>query len=373
MLAAPALAWAQQKPSSTTPIPRAPGLVIRQKEPVNLESPFHTLDSFLTPSELFYVRCHFPVPQIAAASHQLRVEGAVNNAFNLSYDELRRLPSRTLPATLECAGNSRVFLVPQTKGAQWELGAVSTAEWTGVPLSAILERAGVRSDAVEVVLEGADQGEVRDEPKPAGKISFSRSLPLAKARQPEVLLAYQMNGKDLTPEHGFPVRAVVPGYFGMSSVKWLTSIKVVTEPFQGYWQTTTYAYWDHKGSQPVHRPLRDLMVKSEIARPSMHESVSAGQPYRLVGAAWTGNSEITRVEISTDGGRTWADARLLDPARRFAWRRWEYEWRVPAQPGKVTLMSRATDAAGNVQTDKPDPNYENYGIHHTLPIEVLVS
>jgi hypothetical protein len=144
------------------------------------------------------------------------------------------------------------------------------------------------------------------------------------------------------------------------------------EPFGGYWQTTEYAYWDRSASQPVRRPLRDMNVKSAIARPAMREVVPAGQTYRMVGAAWTGKSEVTRVQISTDGGETWQDARLIDPARRYAWRRWEHDWKVPSQPGKVTLLSRATDAAGNVQPDKRDPNFENYAIHHVLSVDAIV-
>ena len=370
-LAFPALAFAQQKPASSGR-PHARGLIIREKEPVNLETPFETLDSFETAPELFYVRCHFPVPQLRAGSHSIRVEGDVEKPFSVTYEELRRLPSRTLPATLECAGNGRAFLAPKKHGVQWELGAVSTAEWTGVPLSALLDRAGVREGAVEVVLEGADRGEPNTDPRPPGRISFARSLPLAKARRPEVLLAYQMSGKDLTPEHGFPVRAVVPGYYGMASVKWLTAIRLVREPFQGYWQTTAYAYWDRSMAQPVRKPLREMMIKSAIAQPVMRAVIPAGQTYRIAGAAWTGNSDVTRVDISI-GGNGWAEARLLDPVRRYAWRRWEYEWAVPSRRGKVTLISRATDAAGNVQPDKADPNYENYAIHYTLPIEVVTA
>lgn len=363
-LAWPAFAPAQQQ--------RTPELIVREKDPPNLEFPFSTLESYVTPSELFYVRSHFSTPRIASASHKIRVEGSVRKPFTISIEELRKLATTKLTATLECAGNGREFLVPKTHGVQWALGAVSTAEWTGVPLSALLDRAGLDADAVEVVLEGADQGEIKTEPKPPGKIAFARSLPLGKARQPEVLLAFQMNGKDLTPEHGFPVRALVPGYYGMASVKWLSGIRVVREPFQGYWQTIAYAFWDRSMTLPVRKPLREMMVKSSIARPAIRENVPAGKTFHMTGAAWTGNSDVKKVEVSTDGGRSWAEAKLLDPAHRFAWRRWEYDWRVPAQKGSVTLMSRATDAAGHVQPPKPNPNYENYMIHYTLPIEVDV-
>src|SRR6202165_3491326 len=180
------------------------GLIIRQKEPKNLESPFDRIDSYLTPTELFYIRSHFPIPTLDRASYKLRIDGAVRSPFALSYDELRNMPSETRVATLECAGNSRVFLVPQVQGAQWELGAVSNAEWTGVPLRALLERAGLSEDACEIVLEGADCGTPKEKPVPPEPISYTWSLPRAKAIQPEVLIAYQMNGRDLPRDHGFP-------------------------------------------------------------------------------------------------------------------------------------------------------------------------
>src|SRR5712672_1090889 len=219
------------------------GLTIRQMEPKNLEAPFDRIDSYLTPTELFYIRSHFPTPDLDGASYRLRIDGAVRYPFALSYEELRRMASETRVATLECAGNSRVFLVPQVQGAQWELGAVSNAEWTGVPLRALLERAEVYEDACEIVLEGADCGTPKELPVPPDPISYTWSLPRAKSLRSEVLIAYQMNGRELPRDHGFPVRAIVPGHYGMASVKWLTGIQAVREPFHGYWQTSDYAYW----------------------------------------------------------------------------------------------------------------------------------
>src|ERR1700687_2758133 len=214
------------------------GLIIRQKEPTNLEMPFDHVDSYLTPTELFYIRSHFPAPRIDVAGYQLRIDGAVSNPLALSYRELREMRSETRTATLECAGNGRVFLVPQVRGAQWELGAVGNAEWTGEPLQALLDRAGLEDDACEVVLEGADRGTPTEEPIPPGPISYARSVPRKKAVQPEVLIAYQLNDRDLSRDHGYPVRAIVPGHYGMASVKWLTRVQVVREPFQGYWQNS---------------------------------------------------------------------------------------------------------------------------------------
>jgi DMSO/TMAO reductase YedYZ molybdopterin-dependent catalytic subunit len=349
------------------------GLIIRQKEPDNLETPFHQLDSFLTPTELFYIRSHFPTPKLDPASYQLRIDGAVRDPFSLSYQELRDLPTETRVAVLECAGNSRVFLVPQVDGAQWELGAVGNAKWTGVPLAALLERAGMANDACEIVLEGADQGTPKEKPIPPGTISYARSLPRDKAIQREVLIAYQMNGGDLPPEHGYPVRAIVPGHYGMASVKWLTRIHAVREPFQGYWQTSDYGYWDYVDGAPVRRALGEMKLKSEIARPIAYETLEPNQLYVVFGAAWAGETEVTEVAVSTDGGQTWAAAEFLDPAQRHTWRRWKFNWVTPRNAGQYTLLARAKDAEGSVQPDQHDQNYGTYVIDHPLPIEVFVA
>lgn len=348
------------------------GLIIRQRQPENLEFLFSTLDSFLTPNNRFYVRNHFPVPKQDVSTWRLRVEGAVARPLELSFAELLAMQARTAPATLECAGNSRIFLVPAVRGVQWEAGAVSNAAWTGVPLAAVLERAGVQPNAVEVVLEGADRGEIAEGPKPAGPINYARSLPLRRALDPSTLLAYRMNDQELPAAHGYPLRAVVPGWYGMASVKWLARVVVTDRPFDGYYQTIDYSYWERQNGLPVLRPLGEMQTKALIARPAMSEAVRAGTAYRMHGAAWTGDSEVTKVEVSTDGGQQWADARLIDAPVRYAWRRWEYEWRTPPQAGRYTLMARATDARGRTQPLKHDPDYGTYVIRHILPVDVEV-
>src|SRR6266481_9448030 len=289
------------------------GLIIRQKEPKNLEAPFDRIDSYLTPTELFYIRSHFPTPHLDRDAYKLRIDGAVRRPFALSYEELRGMRSETRVATLECAGNSRVFLVPQVPGAQWELGAAGNAEWTGVPLRALLERAGLADDACEIVLEGADRGTPKEVPVPPDPISYAWSLPRAKAIQPEVLIAYRMNGRDLSPDHGFPVRAIVPGHYGMASVKWLTGIRAVRKPFHGYWQTSDYAYWASMERKRLRRPLGEMQLKSEIARPRVYETLVPNRNYTLTGAAWAGDTDVVEIAVSTDGGRTWAQAEFLDP------------------------------------------------------------
>jgi DMSO/TMAO reductase YedYZ molybdopterin-dependent catalytic subunit len=351
--------------------PAAPQLIPRQHNPENLEFPLTALDSFVTPSDLFYVRNHFPLPKVDVKSWRLKVGGAVERSLDLTLDDVRALPSKTRVMTLECAGNGRLFLQPKSKGVQWGLGAVSTAEWTGVPLAAILEKAGVRPGAVEVVLEGLDRGEPGNEPRPPGPITFARSLPLAKARKPEVLLAWAMNGKNLTPEHGFPLRAVVGGWYGMASVKWLSQIMVLEKPFRGYWQTVDYAIWDRRSGEYSLEAITEMAIKASIASPAAGDVLAAGKDHRIHGAAWVGESEVARVEVSTDASRSWQTAKLLGAAVPFAWRLWEWTWHTPTA-GKYTLLARATDRRGHVQPLERDPLRRNYMINHAQPTPVEV-
>ncbi|MEE9123456.1 MAG: sulfite oxidase [candidate division NC10 bacterium] len=349
------------------------GLILREKEPENLEFPFSTLTSFTTPNEQFFIRSHFAVPKLNPRSWRLNVEGLVDRPFAINYTDLLSLPSRSMMMTLECTGNSRIFLTPKVGGLQWGLGAVGNAEWTGVPLAAVLERAGVRPGAVEVVLEGADAGEITKDPQSPGKIHFARSLPLEKALRSDVLLAYEMNGTQLPVAHGFPLRVVVPGWYAMASVKWLTRIVVSDRVFQGYFQTADYTYWDQREGLPIQLlPVAELEVKAQIARPALHEVVPARSVYRMHGAAWAGESEVTKVEISTNAGRTWKAAELLSASSRYAWCLWEYRWYTPPRVGRHIVMARATDARGHVQPMHRDPHRGTYMISHVQPIEVNV-
>ena len=348
----------------------ADALIMRQKEPECLESPFSLLDNVITPDKRFYVRNHFPVPAIDPGSYRLRIEGAVETPLELTLEDLRAMTGRTVLASLECGGNGRRFLNPAVHGVPWESGAISAAEWTGVPLATLLEKAGVRPDTVEIVLEGADGGDIKNPHSPVGTVRFARSLPLTKAQNPYTLLAYHMNGKDLPPAQGFPLRAVVPGWYAVASIKWLTRIVAVNRPFQGFYQTVDYAYWEMRDNLPNRIPLGEMRVKAMIARPAPQESVPCDVPCRIFGAAWTGgDAQIHRVEISADGGATWEAAHLLGKSQPYVWRLWEKIW-LPPRPGRYSLMARATDTQGRVQPMERDALLENYMIHHVIPVEI---
>ena len=347
------------------------GRIVRSGEPLNLEMPFETTDNFITPTKSFYVRTHFPIPKIDRDAWWLHVEGEVEKPFAIDYEELLKLESLTVPVTLECAGNNRNFLEPKVKGVQWGLGAVGTAEWTGVPLSVLLNRAVVRSSAREVILEGADHGMLDDPKSPSGELRFSRSVSLEKARR-DVLLAYRMNGNDLPPEHGFPVRAIVPGWYAMASIKWLQRIIVTDQPFAGYYQTLDYSYWKRRGDVAELSPLTELQIKAEIAKPAQSDKVPANSTVRIHGAAWASGDEIVRVEVSTDGGSTWKEATLLGDSKPNAWRFWEFNWKTPTASGKQTIVARAVDSLGQTQPAHRDPDRGTYMINHLLPITVEV-
>ena len=347
------------------------GKIVRGENPLNLEMPFETLEGFLTPTESFYVRTHFAIPSIDRDAWWLRIEGEVENSFAINYEELLELESVTIPATLECAGNSRSLLEPKVKGVQWGLGAVGTAEWTGVPLSILLDRAHAKTNGRQLVLEGADGGMLEDPKSPPGELKFARSIPVEKARA-DVLLAYKMNGRELPPEHGFPVRAIVPGWYAMASVKWLQRIIVTEQPFTGYYQTIDYAYWERQKAIAELTPLTEMQVKAQIAEPAEGDVVPANSRVRVHGAAWTSNGEITKVELTTDGGATWTGAKLLGESKQNAWRLWEFNWQTPTAPGRQTLIARATDSLGRTQPVQRDRDRGTYMINHLLPVTVQV-
>src|SRR5262249_36132483 len=227
-----------------------------------------------------------------------------------------------------------------------------------------------------MLARSCSKARIKEGPK-KGLILPSRSrmfgaCPGPRPCAPEVLIAYQMNGRDLPRDHGFPVRAIVPGHYGMASVKWLTRIEAVRELLHGYWQTSDYAYWASMDGEPVRRALGEMKLKSQIARPRVYETLPPNRVYTVCGAAWAGETDVIEIEVSTDGGQTWAEAEFLDPVRRYAWRRWKFDWLTPKKPGQYTLLARAKDASGVVQPAEHDQSYGVYVINHSLPIEVFV-
>ena len=352
--------------------PRFPGLIVRNTEPKNLEFPFSFLKDKITPNEQFFVRSHFAIPVISTEKWSLSVEGAVKQKGTLNYDQLLKLPSTTITATLECAGNGRVFLKPSVGGLQWGMGGISTAKWKGVSLFKLLENAGVKEGAVEILLEGTDKGQINTDPKSPGPIHFGRSIPLSKAIQHGTILAYEMNDRPLPEEHGGPVRAIIPGWFGVASVKWVKRLIVLNQVHQGFWQTLDYAIWQRREEVPSLIPVTELQVKSSIARPALNEVIPPGSKQKIFGAAWTGDSKIKKVEVSTDNGQTWNIAKLQSDPEKYVWTLWEYDWQVPNQKGIMKLLSRATDERGQTQPVERDIDRRTYMINHLVPVEVVV-
>src|SRR5262245_48076655 len=337
--------------------------------PENSEMPLESVHGLVTPNRLFFVRNHFPVPAIDRTGWKLRIGGLVDRALELRLDELTAMPQRSVFATVECAGNGRSFLREPQPGVQWGAGAIGHAEWTGVPLSAVLERAGVRPGAVEVLFEGTDQGSESDHPEP---MNFARSLPLAKAQNRDTLLVLRMNGEPLTVEHGAPVRLFVPGWYGVASVKWLSRIEVLDRPFRGYFQSIKYTVKRRDRTGRLESVVVGPMVaKSEIIRPREGEVLGVGTN-RLFGIAWAGEEAVSRVEISTDGGESWAPADLLSQPVPYCWALWEYLWEV-AEPASYTLLARSVSASGRVQPAEHDALNGGYLIHHSRPRQVEIA
>ena len=308
-----------------------------------------------------YVRSNFDVPVLHDA-HAISIGGLVDAPFDISVAELSLLPQCTIDVTMECAGNDRMSMQPLPAGEPWQHGALSTVTWTGVPLRRVLERARVGTLALEVAFQGADTG-MRDDAE--SLVTFERSLPIAAAMDEDTLLALGMNGHPLTPEHGAPVRLVVPKWYGMASVKWLRRIDVRATPFDGYFQRQRYVYDAPGGITPVMR----MRVKSIITAPTAGASCLADTV--VEGWAWSGDGAITRVELAVDGGDQWREVELGSPSSPHAWTPWRCV--VSLTPGsRCALRSRATDASGATQPPVVEWNRLGYGNNAVRPIVVDV-
>jgi DMSO/TMAO reductase YedYZ molybdopterin-dependent catalytic subunit len=342
------------------------GLQVLREDPFNAETAVSDLvGGVVMPAANFYVRNHFAAPDVDASSWRLEVGGLVDRPLRLSLREIQTLPSQTLQVTLECAGNGRSLLSRPAPGEQWGLGAVSTAEWTGVPLAEVLARAGIRPRASEVVFRGADKGPVDDRAK---TVHFERSLSLGVALTSEVLLAYAMNGEPLPAQHGFPLRAIVPGWYGVASVKWLTRVNVVSRRFGGFFQTKRY-FFERDGSDGAiaREPVTRQRVRAVITEPAPEDEV-AQETLAVRGLAWSGAAPIARVEVSLGGG-AWREARLLGEPVRHSWRRWELITRVDCQ-GAFSIRARATDCHGRTQPEKAEWNRLGYGANAVHEVRV---
>jgi DMSO/TMAO reductase YedYZ molybdopterin-dependent catalytic subunit len=322
----------------------------------------------ITPSGMHYLLIHFDVPETEEATWTLSVGGLVRNRLELSMADLRSRPNVTMPVTMECAGNGRARLSPRPISQPWLTEAIGTAEWTGTPLWPILEEARIEDVAVEVVFRGADhgiQGDVEQD--------YERSLGIDDAMRDEVILAYDMNGEALPPQHGFPLRLVVPGWYGMTSVKWLTAITAVAEPFRGF-QMESYRV--RQQPEDEGEPVTRMYPRSLLVPPGFPDFltrrrfVDVGR-HVLRGRAWSGWGAIERVEVSPDGGRTWTDADVGEPASPFAWAPWTFVWDAP-EPGAFELCCRATDAAGNTQPLEQPWNLHGFSNNmvQRVPVEV---
>jgi sulfane dehydrogenase subunit SoxC len=331
--------------------------------------PLEALRYQITPVGLHYLLIHYDIPVVDPATWRLSLGGSVERPLTITLDELKSRPRVTAPVTLECAGNGRALLAPRPISQPWLHEAVGTAEWTGTPLRPLLEEAGVRSDAVEVLFTGLDRGE-----EGGVEQDYERSLPLAEALRPEVMLAYEANGAPLPPQHGFPLRLVVPGWYGMTHVKWLRSITLLDQPYQGFQNAEAYRLKvdeDDPGTPVTRMAPRSLMAPPGIPEFATRTRLLRPEPCQLEGRAWSGSGSIARVEVSVDGGRKWADAEVEPAPAPFAWHHWTYRWESP-EVGNHELCSRATDASGMSQPLEPPWNLKGYANNAVQRVPVVV-
>ena len=332
----------------------------------NRGMPLEALRYDVTPTGLHYLLVHFDIPAIDPASWRLHIGGLVDRPLELHLDDLKARPRKTIPVTLECAGNGRARLQPRPLSNPWLLEAIGTAEWGGTPLAPLLAEAGLKPDATELVFTGVDRG------FQAGiEQDYQRSLSIADASRPEVLLVDEMNGVPLQPQHGFPLRLLVPGWYGMASVKWLGRIEAVAEPFEGYQQARTYRF--KAGADDPGSPVSRIRVRALLSPPGIPDFftrrrlVDAGH-VTVRGRAWGGAAPVRRVEVGVDG--QWVDGTLDTPIGEWAWRGWSFDW--TAAPGEHELACRATDASGETQPLEPPWNYQGMGNNGVQTVRVTV-
>jgi sulfite oxidase len=352
----PLLTWAAD--DSAVVIPGEEGLIVRSARFLDLEMPPEFVDSWITPVPHFFVRNHMHEPStLDAATWELKVSGEVEKPLTLNFADMVRMEPHSVTNTLECAGNGRAFQRPRVPGVQWQRGAVGTARFSGPRLRDILHQAGVKPTGKHVMFHGLDEV--------PGKVPpFIRSIPIEKANDEDTLIAMRMNGAELTRHHGFPARALVPGWIGAASCKWLSEIKVLDKEFDGNFMKPGYRYPNHplKPGDPLNvddsHPLTTLNVKSVIASPT-DDWTSKSRTVNIHGAAWAGEADVVKVEVSTDAGASWQSAQLGRDRAKYAWRLWSHSWKAP-QAGDCTILSRATDSQGRTQPETADWNPSGY-------------
>ena len=333
----------------------------------NRGMPLEALRHEVTPAGMHYLLIHFDIPEIEESRWRLALQGLFQERLSLALDDIRRLPARTLRVTMECAGNGRAQLSPRYPSVPWLEEGVSTADWSGVPLSELLRMARLREQATEIVFHGADRGV-------DGGVEhhFARSLSREHALSDEVLVAYAMNGAPLPPQHGAPLRLVVPRWYGMASVKWLTSIEAIDQPFDGLQQARSYHFRREAGQKG--EPCTLMRVNSLLAPPGIPDFytrrrvVKAGT-VAIAGRAWSGAAAIEKVEFAVDG--RWQAADVAKERQPYSWVRWDVQWNAP--PGEYELACRASDAAGNVQPLEPPWDLTGFGNNAVQRIRVTVN
>lgn len=319
--------------------------------------PLEALRFPVTPVGLHYVLIHYDIPAVTPESWRLRVDGLVERPASLTLDDLQSRPAVSVTLTMECAGNGRAGMRPRPVSQPWLLEAVGTATWTGTPLRDVLADASVSDDAAELVFEGLDAGI-----EGGVKQSYARSLSTADALSDDVLLAYAMNGQPLPPQHGYPLRLVVPGWYGMTNVKWLSRITAVADPFTGYQQSQGYRLRtseEDPGEPVTHMAPRALMIPPGTPEFLSRRRFVPVEPIWIYGRVWSGMGDVAGVDVSSDGGRTWSAAEVGSNVGRHSWREWAYRWE-PQGPGEFELCCSARDIRGNHQPDKPVWNLGGY-------------